>query len=159
MSMRIGQGYDVHRFAENRKLMLGGIEIPHTRGLSGHSDADVLLHAITDAILGALALGDIGTHFPDDDPEFKNADSRLLLEHSYNLVRKRGYTIMNTDSTVVAEQPKLKPYISDIRESISDILQCEISRVSVKATTAERMGFIGREEGIAVYSVVLLKEV
>jgi 2-C-methyl-D-erythritol 2,4-cyclodiphosphate synthase len=157
--MRIGQGYDVHRFAENRKLMLGGIEIPHTRGLSGHSDADVLLHAITDAILGALALGDIGTHFPDDDPEFKNADSRLLLEHSYNLVRKRGYTIMNTDSTVVAEQPKLKPYISDIRESISDILQCEISRVSVKATTAERMGFIGREEGIAVYSVVLLKEV
>jgi 2-C-methyl-D-erythritol 2,4-cyclodiphosphate synthase len=157
--MRIGQGYDVHRFAENRKLMLGGLEIPHTRGLSGHSDADVLLHAITDAILGALALGDIGTHFPDDDPEFKNADSRLLLEHSYNLVRKRGYTIMNTDSTVVAEQPKLKPYISDIRESISDILQCEISRVSVKATTAERMGFIGREEGIAVYSVVLLKEV
>jgi 2-C-methyl-D-erythritol 2,4-cyclodiphosphate synthase len=157
--MRVGQGYDVHRFAENRKLMLGGVEIPHTRGLSGHSDADVLLHAITDAILGALALGDIGTHFPDDDPEFKNADSRLLLEHSYNLVRKRGYTIMNTDSTVVAEQPKLKPYISDIRESISDILQCEISRVSVKATTAERMGFIGREEGIAVYSVVLLKEV
>ena len=157
--MRIGQGYDVHRFAENRKLMLGGIEISHTRGLYGHSDADVLLHAITDAILGAFALGDIGTHFPDDDPEFKNADSRLLLEHSYNLVREQGYVIVNTDSTVVAEQPKLKPYISDIRKSISDILQCDISRVSVKATTGERMGFVGREEGIAVYSVVLLKEV
>jgi 2-C-methyl-D-erythritol 2,4-cyclodiphosphate synthase len=157
--MRIGQGYDVHRFAENRKLMLGGIEVPHTRGLSGHSDADVLLHAITDAILGALALGDIGTHFPDNNPDFKNADSRLLLQQSYNLVRDRGYNIVNTDSTVVAEQPKLKPYISDIRESISDILQCDISRVSVKATTGEKMGFVGREEGIAVYSIVLLKEV
>lgn len=158
MNMRIGQGYDVHRFAEGRKLVLGGVGIPHSRGLKGHSDADVLLHAITDAILGACALGDIGTHFPDDDPRYKNADSRLLLKNSYELVKELGYTIVNTDSTVVAEEPKLNPHILKIRESIAGILECDMDSVSVKATTGEKMGFIGRKEGIAAYSVALLKK-
>lgn len=157
MSFRVGLGYDVHPFQENRKLMLGGIEIPFKKGLKGHSDADVLLHAITDALLGAASLGDIGKHFPDTDPSYKNADSTKLLKESYSLVKKEGFSIENIDSTVVAEKPKLSNYIPDIREHISGVLGCDESQVSVKATTNEKMGFVGREEGIAVHAVVLLK--
>lgn len=156
MSFRIGQGFDVHPFAENRKLMVGGIEIPFEKGLKGHSDADVLLHAITDAILGAVALGDIGKHFPDTDESFKNADSAVLLQESYKLVQKKGYTVGNVDATVIAERPKLSSYISDIKARIAGLLSCDEDQISVKATTSEKMGFVGREEGIAVHAVVLL---
>jgi 2-C-methyl-D-erythritol 2,4-cyclodiphosphate synthase len=157
MSFRIGLGYDVHPFIENRPLILGGITIPHAAGLQGHSDADVLAHAITDALFGALALGDIGTHFPDDDPEYKNADSLILLEKCYNIIEQQGYIIENIDTTIVAEKPRLKPFIQRIRESIADRLNCLSSQISIKATTSEKMGFVGREEGIAVHAVVLLK--
>jgi 2-C-methyl-D-erythritol 2,4-cyclodiphosphate synthase len=153
---RIGYGYDVHRFQEGRKLILGGLEIPHEKGLLGHSDADVLLHAITDALLGALALGDIGSHFPDTDPAFKNADSRKLLRESYKLIKDRGYQLGNVDATVIAEQPKLRLYIDDIRLSIAKELECSEGDVSVKATTSEKMGFAGREEGIIAQAVVLI---
>lgn len=159
MSFRVGQGFDVHPFEEGRKLFLGGIEIPFEKGLKGHSDADVLLHAITDAILGAAALGDIGQHFPDTDPAFKNADSTKLLKESYRLVQEEGYSVVNVDSTVVAERPKLNKYISDIRNHIAEALKCDSNQLSVKATTNEKMGFIGREEGIAVHAIVLLKKV
>jgi 2-C-methyl-D-erythritol 2,4-cyclodiphosphate synthase len=155
--MRIGYGYDVHRFSNGRKLMLGGVEIPHGKGLLGHSDADVLLHAITDALLGSLALGDIGAHFPDTNPEFKNADSRELLRRSYELIRQKGYQLGNLDATVIAEQPKLRPYINDIRKTIAEDLDCSIDDVSVKATTSEKMGFAGREEGIIAQAVVLIQ--
>lgn len=158
MSFRVGLGFDVHPFQEGRKLVLGGIEIPFEKGLKGHSDADVLLHAITDALLGAAALGDIGKHFPDTDPAFKNADSTKLLKESYSLVQKEGFLIENIDSTVVAERPKLAPYIPDIRKHVSKALKCHVDQVSVKATTNEKMGFVGREEGIAVHAVVLLKK-
>ncbi len=154
--IRIGYGYDVHKFTEGRKLMLGGIEIPFHKGLEGHSDADVLLHAITDAILGAMALGDIGTHFPDDDPKYKNANSIDLLEHCYSLVLDRGYMIGNLDATVIAEKPKLNTHIKSIRSSIADILKTKIDNVSVKATTSEKMGFAGREEGMVAQCVILL---
>jgi 2-C-methyl-D-erythritol 2,4-cyclodiphosphate synthase len=147
----------VHPFQEGRKLILGGVEIPFEKGLRGHSDADVLLHAITDATLGAVALGDIGQHFPDTDPSFKNADSTKLLRDSYSLVQKEGYKIENIDSTVVAERPRLSQHIPKIRKRISEILVCSVDQVSVKATTNEKMGFVGREEGIAVHAVVLLK--
>ncbi len=157
MSFRVGLGYDVHPFEEDRKLILGGIEIPFEKGLKGHSDADVLLHAITDAVLGAASMGDIGQHFPDTDPTFKNADSSKLLKQSYSLVQKKGFSIENIDSTVVAEKPKLSKYISDIRKHIAEVLSCDEEQVSVKATTNEKMGFVGREEGIAVHAVVLLK--
>ncbi len=156
MSFRIGLGYDVHPFTENRPLILGGVIIPNSAGLLGHSDADVLAHAITDAIFGALAMGDIGTHFPDDDPSFKNADSMLLLKKSYSLAVKEGYLIQNMDATVVAEKPKLNPFILSIRKSIAVALNCLESQISVKATTSEKMGFVGRQEGIAVHAVVLL---
>lgn len=158
MSFRVGLGFDVHPFQEGRKLVLGGIEILFEKGLKGHSDADVLLHAITDALLGAAALGDIGKHFPDTDPAFKNADSTKLLKESYSLVQKEGFLIENIDSTVVAERPKLAPYIPDIRKHVSKALKCHVDQVSVKATTNEKMGFVGREEGIAVHAVVLLKK-
>lgn len=158
MSFRIGQGYDVHPFEENRKLILGGVEIPFEKGLKGHSDADVLLHAITDAILGAAALGDIGTHFPDTDSTFKNADSSELLSKCKSLIQKEGFGLINIDATVVTEKPTLKDYISDIREKISEILSCQKDQISVKATTNEKMGFIGREEGIAVHAVALLEK-
>ena len=157
MSFRVGLGYDVHPFQKDRKLILGGIEIPFHKGLKGHSDADVLLHAITDAILGAAALGDIGQHFPDTDSAFKNADSSTLLEKSYRRVQKEGLTLENIDTTVVAEKPKLGKFIPKIRKHISGLLKVEENQVSVKATTNEKMGFIGREEGIAVHAVVLLK--
>jgi len=153
---RIGFGYDVHQLTEKRKLFLGGIEIPHTKGLQGHSDADALLHSITDALLGSLSLGDIGTHFPNTDPKYKGIESRILLVKSYELVRQKGYSISNIDATVVAEQPKLNPYIMNMRESISEILNLSLDQVSIKATTSEKMGFVGKEKGIKVYAVVLI---
>ncbi|WP_214834058.1 MULTISPECIES: 2-C-methyl-D-erythritol 2,4-cyclodiphosphate synthase [unclassified Exiguobacterium] len=154
--MRIGQGFDVHAFAEGRPLILGGIEIPHDRGLLGHSDADVLLHTIADAALGAIAAGDIGKHFPDTDPEFKDADSKVLLRHVWQLVKAEGYVLGNVDATVMAERPKLRTYIDDMRAVIADLLEADIGQVNVKATTTEKLGFTGREEGIAAQAVILL---
>ena len=156
MKYRTGNGFDVHAFKENRKLIIGGIEIPHNKGLAGHSDADVLLHAITDALLGSLALGDLGKHFPDTDKKYKNADSKLLLKEAYKLAQERGYKLGNLDAVVVLEKPKLSSFIEDIRENISNILESKIEQVSVKATTTEKLGFIGREEGIAAFAAVLV---
>lgn len=156
--MRIGLGYDVHQLVSERDLILGGVKIPFEKGLSGHSDADVLLHAITDALLGSLAMGDIGTHFPDTDPAYKGADSLRLLASAYNMVTERGYELVNLDATVIAEAPKLKPFIRQIRNKISAVLNCDISNISVKATTSEKLGFAGREEGIAVHAVVLVEK-
>ncbi|KOF09396.1 2-C-methyl-D-erythritol 2,4-cyclodiphosphate synthase [Planococcus glaciei] len=156
--MRIGQGYDVHQLAEGRPFILGGIEIPHDRGLLGHSDADVLLHTITDAALGAIGGGDIGKHFPDTDPEFKDADSRKLLTHIWQYVKEQGYELGNVDCTVIAQKPKLAPFIEQMRESIATLLEADISQVNVKATTSEHLGFTGREEGIAALAVILLVE-
>lgn len=155
-SIRIGYGYDVHQLQPGRKLILGGVEIPYEKGLLGHSDADVLLHAVTDALLGALALGDIGAHFPDTDPAYKNADSRELLRKSYGLIRGEGFALGNLDVTVIAERPKLQPYIDAMRKNIAEDLDCEKEEISVKATTSEKMGFAGREEGIASHAVVLI---
>lgn len=157
--LRIGNGYDVHRLVEGRKLILGGIEIPHTKGVLGHSDGDVLIHAIMDGILGALALGDIGQHFPDTDMKYEGIDSMLLLKHVRCLMEERGYEIINLDSIVVAQRPKLKPYIENMRERIAEVLGLEKGQVSVKATTEEKLGFTGEEEGIKSYCVVLLKRV
>lgn len=154
--MRIGYGYDAHKLVEGRKLILGGVEIPHDFGLLGHSDADVLLHAITDALLGALALGDIGKHFPDTDPKYKNADSRVLLRDAYELIKTKGYELVNLDATVVAQEPKLARYIAKIRETIASDLEVNTEDVSVKATTSEWLGFEGRKEGISSSAVVLL---
>lgn len=156
---RIGMGYDVHKLVEGRKLIIGGVDIPHTLGLLGHSDADVLLHAISDALLGAAALGDIGKHFPDTDPEFEGADSRVLLRHVVKIVREKGYDIENVDATIVAQKPKLAPFIEKMRENIASDLQVEVDQVNVKATTEERLGFTGREEGIAAYGVCSLNKV
>ena len=158
MNIRTGFGYDVHAFAYNRKLVLGGIEVPFEKGLLGHSDADVLLHAICDALLGALALGDIGHHFPDNDPKYKNIDSKILLFKVNELVRSKEFIISNIDSTVVMERPKLKDFIPQIRNSISDIIKISVDQVSVKATTSEKMGFVGTEEGVKAYATVLLME-
>lgn len=158
MSFRIGLGYDVHPFEEGRELILGGIKIESKRGLKGHSDADVLLHSLTDALLGALALGDIGTHFPDTDPAYKGADSSVLLQKSYQMVTDQGYVLANADVTVVAEAPKLNPYIRKIRKQIAEILNCRDTQISIKATTSEKMGFVGREEGIAVHAIVLIEK-
>ncbi|MCR4605365.1 MAG: 2-C-methyl-D-erythritol 2,4-cyclodiphosphate synthase [Eubacterium sp.] len=154
--MRIGNGYDVHRLVEGRKLILGGVEIEHTLGLDGHSDADVLLHAISDALLGAAALGDIGLHFPDTDPEYKGADSLKLLAAVGEKVREKGYKIENIDSVILAQKPKLRPYIDDMRKNIAQALGIDTDQVSVKATTEEKLGFTGREEGMAAYAVTLL---
>lgn len=154
--MRIGHGYDVHRLVENRKLILGGVEIPYEKGLLGHSDADVLLHAIMDSFLGALALGDIGKHFPDTDPKYKGADSVELLRHVCGLVREHGYTIGNLDATVIAQAPKLLPYIQQMRENIAKACGCDISQVNVKATTEEKLGFTGDGSGISSHCVSLL---
>jgi len=159
MMIRIGQGFDVHAFAEDRKLILGGIEIPHTKGLLGHSDADVLLHTIADAALGAIAAGDIGKHFPDTDPEFKDADSAKLLQHVYALVKAQGYELGNLDATVIAQAPKLRPYIDTMRARIAELLEADIEQINVKATTTEWLGFTGREEGIACQAVILLKRI
>lgn len=156
LNVRVGLGYDVHAFIPGRKLMLGGVEIPHSKGLKGHSDADVLLHAVTDALLGAASLGDIGTHFPDTDPAFENADSINLLKKAADLVRSSGYEIGNVDATIVAENPKMAPHISEMRKNIAATINCDIDEVSVKATTNEKMGWLGREEGIAVHSIALI---
>ncbi len=154
---RIGTGYDVHRLVEGRKCIIGGVEIPHEKGLLGHSDADVLLHAIMDAMLGALALGDIGKHFPDTDGAYKNIDSKVLLTKVYALIKAEGYEINNIDSTVICERPKLKNHIDTMRQSIANILDTDIKNISVKATTTEKLGFEGREEGIAAEAVVMLR--
>lgn len=155
---KIGFGYDVHKFALDRKLVLGGVEIPFTQGLEGHSDADVLLHAICDALLGAAALGDIGTHFPNTDTRFKNIESTKLLVIVLELIKKNNYKINNIDSTVCIEEPMLLPYIDSMRDKISIILGIEKSCISIKATTNEKMGFVGRGEGIAAFAVALLEE-
>lgn len=157
--MRIGIGYDVHQLVEGRKLILGGIEIPHHLGLLGHSDADVLLHAISDALLGALALGDIGKYFPDTDSRFKDLDSGVLLKEVYALVKKEGYTLVNLDTVVMAQRPKLRAYIDTMRENVANILSCELSQISIKATTTEKLGFVGKEEGIATQAICLLEKV
>lgn len=157
--MRIGYGFDIHQLVEGRKLILGGVEIPFEKGLLGHSDADVLLHAITDALLGALALGDIGQHFPDTDQKYKNADSKKLLTHCYRLIEKNGYTLSNLDATIVAQRPKLMSFLPEIRDVIAQLLDVTLDQISVKATTSEKLGFVGREEGISATAVVLLKKV
>jgi len=154
--MRIGQGYDVHAFAENRKLILGGVNVPHDVGLAGHSDADVLIHACCDALLGALALGDIGKHFPDTSADFKNIDSRILLRHVGALIKENGYCVANLDSTIIAQRPKLAPYIEMMRQNLAEDLAISIAQVSVKATTTEKLGFEGKGEGIASQAIVLL---
>ena len=153
---RIGQGYDVHRYAKDRDLILGGIKIPFELGLSGHSDADVLTHAVMDALVGALALGDIGKFFPDTDPKYKNADSILLLREILDVVSAKGYKIVNLDATVVAQKPKLRDYIDKIRENLAQEIHTDIENVSVKATTEENLGFTGSMEGMKSYCVVLL---
>ena len=154
--MRIGHGYDVHRLVEGRKLILGGVDVPYAKGLLGHSDADVLLHAISDAILGAIGEGDIGRHFPDTDPAYKGADSIELLRHVMDLAEGKGYAIGNVDATIVAQRPKLAPFIAQMRENIAKALSTETDQVNVKATTTEELGFAGRGEGIASYAVALL---
>ncbi|WP_028856745.1 2-C-methyl-D-erythritol 2,4-cyclodiphosphate synthase [Psychrilyobacter atlanticus] len=155
---RIGNGYDVHRLIEGRKLILGGIEIPFEKGLLGHSDADVLIHAIMDGLLGALALGDIGQHFPDTDEAYKGISSIKLLNHVKKLIDEKGFEIVNIDSQIVMQQPKLKPYIVEMRKNLAEELELELNRVSVKATTEEKLGFTGEEIGVKSYAVVLLKE-
>lgn len=157
MDFRIGQGYDVHRLAEGETLWLGGILIPHSKGTVAHSDGDVVIHAICDALLGAAKLRDIGTHFPDNSAEFKNIDSKILLKKSYQLVLEKGYEIVNIDCTISAQQPKLKPYIPEMERTMASVLEINEDRISVKATTTEKLGFEGREEGISVNAVVLLK--
>lgn len=156
--MRIGHGYDVHRLTQGRDLILGGVKIPFEKGLLGHSDADVLAHAISDSLLGALALGDIGKFFPDNDPKYKGADSLLLLEEVCKKVRDSGYNIVNIDSTILAQRPKLRDYIDAMRENIAKACDVDMSCISVKATTEEGLGFTGDESGIAVHAVCLLKK-
>lgn len=156
--MRIGHGYDVHRLVEGRALILGGVTIDYARGLLGHSDADVLLHAVTDALLGAAALGDIGTHFPDSDPQWKGADSLELLRSAVNLLHTHGFTVGNVDATVLAQAPKLAPYILQMRRNIADACGVESERISVKATTEEGLGFTGAGQGIAAHAVALIEE-
>ena len=151
--MRVGMGYDVHKLVEERELILGGVNIPHTLGLLGHSDADVLLHAIMDALLGAAALGDIGKHFPDTDEKYKGISSLKLLEHVGKLIEQEGYVIENIDATVIAQKPKLRPYIEEMEENIAKTLHIEKEQINVKATTEERLGFTGREEGIAAQAI------
>ncbi|MBP8823751.1 MAG: 2-C-methyl-D-erythritol 2,4-cyclodiphosphate synthase [Flavobacteriales bacterium] len=157
MNVRTGFGYDSHRLVEGRPFMLGGVRIPFEKGGLGHSDADALLHAITDALLGAVALGDIGLHFPDTDAAWKNADSRHLLAHVVQLLHGRGWTVGNMDCTVVLEQPKLRPHVDAMRETIAGLLEVQVDAVSVKASTNEKMGFTGRGEGVAAYAVVLVQ--
>lgn len=157
--MRVGFGYDVHRLVPDRELWLGGVCVPHDRGLLGHSDADVLIHAVCDALLGAAALGDIGKHFPDKDPRFKDVDSKILLGECVRLLGDHGYRVVNIDSTVVAQNPKVGPYILSMRQAMAAVLGIDVGRVSVKATTTEWLGFEGREEGISAQAVALIEEV
>ena len=156
--MRIGHGYDVHRLVENRDLILGGVKIPFEKGLLGHSDADVLVHAIAESILGALALGDLGTHFPDTDPRYKGISSLKLLAHTVDLAAHTGYRLVNLDATILAERPKMAPHIPAMRENIARVLSCDVSQVSIKATRGEKLGFVGRQEGIAAVCVCLLED-
>ncbi len=156
--MRIGHGYDVHRFGDGDFITLGGVQIAHNRGLVAHSDGDVLLHALADALLGAAALGDIGQHFPDTDPEFKGADSRVLLRHVVNVVREKGYRLSNADMTIVAQVPKMAPHITAMREIIAQDCNVSLDDINVKATTTEKLGYTGRKEGIASHAVVLLEK-
>ncbi|CCZ90878.1 MAG: 2-C-methyl-D-erythritol 2,4-cyclodiphosphate synthase [Eubacterium sp.] len=155
--MRIGMGYDVHKLVPNRDLILGGVKIPHELGLLGHSDADVLLHSIMDALLGAAALGDIGKHFPDTDPAYKGADSVKLLEHVGRLIREAGYSIENIDATIIAQRPKMRPHIDTMRRNIKEALGIELDQINVKATTEEGLGFTGSEEGISAQAICLLQ--
>ncbi|HHU27750.1 TPA: 2-C-methyl-D-erythritol 2,4-cyclodiphosphate synthase [bacterium] len=155
---KIGHAIDVHKFASNRKLFLGGVEIPYSLGLLGHSDADVLLHAITEAIIGALGKGDLGTHFPDNDEKYKDIDSKLLLQHVLKMMKEEGYQIVNIDSSVLLEQPRLSPYIERIRETIAILCNTDTKNINVKAGTMEKMGFIGNKEGIMAIATVLLKK-
>jgi 2-C-methyl-D-erythritol 2,4-cyclodiphosphate synthase len=157
--MRIGTGYDVHKLVEGRKLIIGGVEIPHELGLLGHSDADVLLHAIMDALLGAAALGDIGKHFPDTDEKYKGADSMELLAEVKQLILEAGYVVGNVDATVIAQRPKLRPYIDTMIENVARVLEIQPNQVNIKATTEERLGFTGREEGISAQAVCLLESI
>lgn len=157
MEFRVGNGYDVHLLAEGLPLWLGGIRIEHTKGCVAHSDGDVLIHALCDALLGALALGDIGKHFPDSSAEFKGIDSKILLERTCSMVKERGYKLVNADCTLLLQRPKVAPYINLMRETLASVMGVEVGRVSVKATTTEGAGFVGREEGVAVYATVLLQ--
>lgn len=156
MAYRIGSGVDFHQLAAGKELWLGGVKIPHDKGAVGHSDADVLLHAVCDALLGALALGDIGKHFPDTDQKYKGIDSKILLKETRNLIAAKGYSVVNIDSTLCLQQPKISPYISDMQKTIAAILQVNEEDVSIKATTTERLGFVGREEGVMAYASALL---
>lgn len=156
--LRIGNGYDVHKLVEGRTLILGGVEIPHTKGVLGHSDGDVLIHAIMDAMLGALALGDIGQHFPDTDMKYENIDSTILLTRVKELIAERGYRVINLDSIIVLQKPKVKPYIEAMRKRVAEILEIDIEQVSIKATTEEKLGFTGDESGVKSYCVVLLEK-
>ena len=159
MSYRIGFGIDFHQLAEGRKLMLGGIEVPHHKGAVGHSDADVLLHAICDAILGAACLGDIGVHFPDTDNSYKDIDSKILLQKTMDLVRAEGYSLVNIDASLCLQEPKIKSYVPQMQEVIAELTSLTVKDVSIKATTAERMGFVGREEGVVAYASILLQRI
>lgn len=156
--IRVGQGYDVHRFGDGDSIILGGVTIPYTQGLIAHSDGDVVLHALSDAILGAAALGDIGKHFPDTDPQFKGADSRVLLRHVYKVVQDKGYKLINADITIIAQAPKMSPHTAAMCQNIADDLQVAVDCINVKATTTEKLGFEGRKEGIAVQAVVLIEK-
>lgn len=156
--LRIGHGYDVHKLVEGRKLIVGGVEIPHEKGLLGHSDADVLLHAVSDALLGAAALGDIGCLFPDNDPKFEGADSLMLLREVVSVLKKEGYSVSNIDCTLIAQRPKMRPYIDEMRRNIADACGISLDFVSVKATTEEKLGFTGREEGISAHAVCILEK-
>jgi 2-C-methyl-D-erythritol 2,4-cyclodiphosphate synthase len=159
MNIRIGFGVDYHQLVEGRAFWLGGVNIPHTKGALGHSDADVLLHAICDAMLGAACLGDIGVHFPDTDAAYKNIDSKILLQHSNNLIKLQGYSIINIDSTLCLQAPKIKNYVPEMQAVIAKILSLELNAVSIKATTTEKMGFVGREEGVVAYATLLLQKI
>lgn len=158
MSFRIGSGVDFHQLVEKRDLWIGGVKIPHHKGALGHSDADVLLHAICDAMLGALCLGDIGVHFPDTDISFKNIDSKILLQKTFDLVSEKNYQVVNIDSTLCLQSPKIKPYVAAMQKTIASILRIQVTDISIKATTTENMGFVGREEGLMAYATVLLQK-
>ena len=156
MEFRIGNGYDVHQLAEGLPLVLGGVKVPHTKGCVAHSDGDVLIHALCDALLGALALGDIGQHFPDTSDEFAGIDSKILLRRVVAMVRERGWEIVNVDNTLLAQKPKIAPYVPQMRQTLAEVMGIPVDRVAVKATTTERLGFVGREEGVAAYATCLL---
>lgn len=156
MNIRVGQGFDVHQLVEGRPLIIGGVHIPYEKGLLGHSDADVLLHTISDALLGAIGEGDIGKHFPDTDSDYKGADSYILFQKVWQLAKKKGYSLGNIDATIIAQKPKMAPYISRMVDRIAEALEVDVNRINVKATTTEKLGFTGREEGIAAQAVVLL---